>query len=470
MIATIALALASVARPNIVLFIVDDLGWSDTSVPMDGNLNPLNRRYRTPNLTALAKTGTVYKNAYAAAPVCTPSRTAVMTGKSPAKTHVTYWTLDGDTSAKDPVIDQPKWQWQGLQPKDGPFLPARLKAAGYHTVHVGKAHFGALGNFAADPKAIGFDVNIAGHAAGAPGSFFGTHRFKNANVRGTTESSVWDVPGLEPYHDQDVFLEEALALEAQKAIREAKKTGKPLFLHFACYAVHAPIMANHRYTDNYQGIDQTERAYATMVASSDAALGSVIDELKVQGMWHNTRLVFTSDNGGLSAHARGGPPNTHNAPLKSGKGSFYEGGVRVPLVVHTPGQSPRHESGPIIGTDLNSLIASWAGVPGAKPQKNPVYWHQPHFWGATGPGIEPFSAVRSGRFKLVYKHRSQSFELYDLEDDPSETTDLSPNNPKLVKTLADRLTGLLTNDRDQMPTVRSTGKQVPWPSEAAKAL
>ena len=267
-------------RPNILLFLVDDLGWQDTSVAFGEEESDFNRVYRTPHLESLVPESVMYTDAYAACPVCTPSRTAIMTGKSPVRTHITYWTLNGDMSANDEATTAPAWQWQGLEKDDAPFLPQLLADSGYRTIHVGKAHFGAIDTFAADPTEIGFQVKIAGHAAGGPGSFYGTQKFMASLRQGNEEKpAVWDVPGLEKYHGEDIYLTEALTLEARAALREAKANGKPFFMNFAPYAVHAPIMANNRYLGNYpESMDARERAYATMVETYDAALGDLIAE------------------------------------------------------------------------------------------------------------------------------------------------------------------------------------------------
>ena len=168
-------------QPNIVFVHVDDLGWQDTSVPMHVEPTPFNRRYHTPAMQRLADTGTVLTDNYAAAPVCTPSRTSLLTGQSPARTGITYWTLhrDRDTSRNHPVLQAPVWNMNGLDAEDVT-LPRLLRRAGYRTIHAGKAHFGAHGTPGADPMALGFEVNIAGHASGAPGSYLGRHRFMNS--------------------------------------------------------------------------------------------------------------------------------------------------------------------------------------------------------------------------------------------------------------------------------------------------
>jgi len=298
---------------------------------------------------------------------------------------------------------------------------------------------------------------------------------------------VWDVPGLEAYHGKECYLTEVLAAEACKAL-QAVPEGRPFFLHFTPYGVHAPIMANQRYLKNYEGLHPREAAYATMIETVDAALGAVLKQVEAMGATERTVVVFTSDNGGLSAHARGGERHTHNAPLRSGKGSSYEGGVRVPWVVAWPGvvrpgsvseqvvvthdltptlcaiADPSRSVGPLKvkdGKDLSSVLRG-GGLPGAERS---ILWHMPHFWGVNGPGIAPYSAVRQGRFKLIYFHGDRRLELYDLEEDISERRDLARSHHEVLVRMAGVLTARLKDAGAQMSIDKTTGKPVPWPDQ-----
>ncbi len=477
---------------------------------------------KTPNLERLAARGLRFSDAYAAAPVCTPSRTAIFTGQSPARTHITYWTLekDRDTSSRHARLDPPAWQVNGAQPT-GSELPQLLANAGYRTMHVGKAHFGARGTPGADPLNFGFDVNIAGHAAGAPGSFFGSDHFKDLarKERGKVApaeapASVWDVPGLERWHGENVWLDDALAREACGAITAAVAEQRPFFLNFCPYGVHTPIMEDPRFAADYPDLDPIERAYATMIAAVDDALGQIVARCESLGVLNDTIFIFTSDNGGLSAHARGTAPDgarahTHNAPLRSGKGSAYEGGLRVPFVVAGPGipheAAPR--TAPIIGTDLYPTILALAGasVPadraidgvdlsnywrgGPAPADRTMLFHQPHDWGPQGPGIEPFSAVRVGDWKLIWFHdgaRESSLsetspeemrdamriELYNLAEDLGEQRDLAGEvnfaTPRLMSIEA--LSRALADSNAQLPTNRATRKPVSPPAARTQPM
>ena len=489
-----ALDAPTVKRPHIVVAMIDDLGWQDVSVPFGPEATPFNQRYRTPNLARLAERGTLFTDGYAASPVCTPTRTAFMTGLHPGRTGITYWTLhaDRDNSTGHPRLTAPEWRLTGLDDTDIT-LAGLLDDAGYHTIHAGKAHFGAIGTPGADPTNLGFDVNIAGHAAGGPGSFHGIHDFGARKRQGGTGPSVWDVPGLEEYHGRDTHLTEAVTEKAVAALRAGVATGAPVFLHFAPYAVHAPIMPNHRYLHRYEGLHPTEAAYATMIESMDAGLGRILDTLDELGIADETIIVFLGDNGGLSAHARGGPPHVHNAPLRSGKGSAYEGGVRVPFAIALPGSADdgRRVATPVTAIDLLPTLAELAGVevpaaladrldgeslvplldadaPGTGPAADrPLVWTMPHQWGARGPGIEPFTAIRRGDWKLLWFHDGPRVELYDLAADLGETTDVSASHPEIVRELLADLDAWYADTGAARSIVTETGRPVPLPSASS---
>lgn len=487
-------------RPNIILFLVDDLGWQDTSVPLHTRTTPLNQRYRTPNLEKLAARGAKFTQAYAAAPVCTPTRTSILTGQSPARTHITYWTLHRDTDTSRPREDiaAPAWNMNGLS-QDDRSLARILRRIGYRTIHVGKAHFGAHDTSGADPRNLGFEVNIAGHASGGPASYDGLDHFTVAGRQGAAAhggASVWDVPDLEIYHGHDIYLTEALALEATRQIHRAAADNTPFFMNFAPYAVHAPIMANRKYLANYPDLDEREAAYATMVESVDAALGALVNALDETGQLDNTIILYTSDNGGLSAQARGAAPDgkmahTHNAPLRSGKGSAYEGGVRVPMVIAWPGvvEGPMTITTPVISYDLFPTIIALAGLqtdydpeidgrdltplltgrPELFDASRTLGWNQPHQWGADGPGIEPFTSLRAGDWKLIYFHAGRRFELYDLAKDIGEAKDLAAANPDKLKELAALMDAWIDTTGAQLSIDKKTGEQIERPGAAAEA-
>jgi len=482
--------------PNIVLFIVDDLGWQDVSVLMHTEQTGFNLRYRTPNLERLAARGVRFTSAYATSPVCTPTRASIMTGLHPARTRISDWTLhvDRDFSRKMKNLADPPWKREGTEP--GPdLLTERLRTAGYHTMHVGKAHFGAIGTPGSDPLKLGFDANVAGHAAGAPASHLGQKNYGNGPASAEGGKKIWAVPHLEDHHGTDRPLAEALTIEAEDLLTRAVERGQPFYLNFAHYAVHAPIQIDQRFVDRYleAGLDQTEAAYASMIEGVDDSLGRVMDRLEQLGAADSTLIVFYSDNGGLTAHARGKTPDgtgkdTHNRPLRSGKGSAYEGGVRVPMVVGWAGDGPQHpfaiprgttEATPILSTDFYPTFLELAGehastpdgtslVPlftGGGPLKTsrPMAFHYPHKWGPKGDGYEPFTAWREGRWRIVYLYESERWELHDLAADLGQTTDLMQTEPALAAGMQTALRGWMRDLDAQRPIDSATGEMVPVP-------
>ena len=478
--------------PNLILFLVDDLGWQDVSVPLGPEVTEFNRRYRTVHLEQLAAEGMRFTNAYASAPVCTPTRTSILTGQDPGRSQITYWILhrDKDTSRSHPQIAAPPWRLNGLSREDET-LPKLLKSVGYHTIHAGKAHFGAHDTSGADPKNLGFDVNIAGHASGGPGSFRGTDHFSVAGREGKlgSRTTVWDVPGLEKYHGEEIFLTEAITRETITALEEAVATDSPFYLSFCPYAVHTPIMANEKKLPTYSQLHRKEAAYATMIETVDDALGQILATLDRLGVADKTLIIFSSDNGGLSAHGRGGPRHTHNAPLRSGKGSAYEGGTRVPTIIRWPGivAAGSRSDTPIISQDFFATLLAAAGAKSSREEEidavdlsptlrgekqglaeRPLVWHQPHQWGASGPGIEPYTAIRRGHHKLIFFHAQPRFELYDLAADLGETDDLARSEPELVLSLAEEMERWFQDTGAQLSLNRATGAPIEGPLVAAR--
>ena len=481
--------------PNVVLFLVDDMGWQDTSVPFHAEVTPLNRRYKTPNMQRLADDGMKFTQAYACS-VCSPTRVSLMTGLNAARHRVTNWTLrfNASNDRKHATLEFPKWNVNGLCPKPGVprtvhavALPAVLRQAGYRTIHVGKAHFGAIGTPGVDPRNVGFDVNIGGHAAGGPGSYLGTQNFSAAWRNG---QPVWDVPGLDAYHGKDVFLTEALTIEANKAVDRAVAEEKPFFLYMAHYAVHVPFAEDKRFYQKYidAGLDPKEAMYAAMVEGMDKSLGDILDNLKRHGVADNTVVLFMSDNGGLSAssRARGGRPHTHNRPLSSGKGSAHEGGIRVPMIVKWPNVTKPGSACDqyVIIEDFFPTVLEIAGVkdfkqvggtidgvsfaPLLKQQEScsrdrALYWHFPNNWGPKGPGIGSTSTIRRGEWKLIYYHANGRYELFDLAKDLAEQHNLAREQPETRRRLAVQLREHLVAVDAQMPIDKRTGRPVPLP-------
>ncbi len=495
-------------RCNIVLVVIDDLGWQDTSVPFGPERSPFQDFYRTPCMENLAARGVRFSNAYAHC-VCSPTRVAIMTGQNPARHKVTNWILHADqetSGTRGPMGPPGDWRKEGIQPGE-PTLAARLQSAGYRTIIVGKAHWGAVGTEGSDPCRLGFDVNVAGHAAGAPGSYQGMDGYDNPDAAGKKSSkSVWAVPGLEKYHGSETHLTDALANEAIVRLQTAIDDDKPFFLYFAPYAVHTPIQPHRPLIENYlnreyQGtgiaIPEVEARYASMVEGVDAAIARIMLCLRDRNVADRTLIVITSDNGGLSAHARGTTPlgtnaNTHNHPLREGKGSAYDGGTRVPLIVSwaTPDSgSPLQKKVPIkagavseshvISEDLMPTLCRWAGVPvpagevdgvdftdslagnsadtNSAPGRSLVF-HYPHIWGPTnGHGYQPHSAIRQGDWKAIWFYESRTWELYNTADDIGESNDLAASQPGKLQELAADLIRILDERDARFPVDLSKG-------------
>lgn len=484
--------------PNIIVFMVDDMGWMDTSVPFYDSTMPLNKRYHTPNMERLAKEGMRFTNAYAQ-PVCTPTRVSYLTGMNAARTQITNWTSPNrntGTDAKDDQFEPLEWNRNGLSndPETRHALyatpfPALLKEKGYYTVQVGKAHWGSMGTPGANPYNLGFMVNIAGHSGGHPQSYLSEERY--GNMPGKAQPQA--VPDLEQYFNTGTFLTEALTLEAVKALETPIARKTPFFLNLAHYALHTPIMADDRFVQKYydMGLDSIEAKYASLVEGMDKSLGDIMDFLKRKAVEKNTVIIFMSDNGGLDHHQRGGPVNTHNFPLRSGKGSVYEGGIREPMLVKWAGVVKPNtiNCNPVIIEDFFPTILEIAGirnpkivqqtdgkslVPVLKNQHyvlpdRPLVFHYPHKWINLKPeeklGINYYSALRYGQWKLLYNMRTSTFELYDLTRDISEQHDLSISYPDQVKQMAQLLGETLKERNALMPVLRATQTTVPYPDE-----
>lgn len=481
-------------RPNIIVFLVDDMGWMDTSVPFADQVMPLNKRYKTPNMERLAKEGAKFTNAYAT-PVCTPSRISMVTGMNAAHHHVTNWTspkANTPTDAKDEEFLPATWNINGWSNSANTpsaiyatTFPQLLKDAGYFTIHVGKAHWGSYGTPGSNPYNLGFMVNVSGHSAGHPASYYGKDNF------GNLKGSINAVPDLQEYYDTNTFLTDALTLEAIKAMQAPIKNKQPFYLNMAHYAVHAPIMADNRYLQKYldAGLDTIEAKYASLVEGMDKSLGDIMDYLQEAKVDKNTIIIFMSDNGGLSlSPPRGDTPFTHNLPLKSGKGAVYEGGIREPMLVKWPGVTkPSSTIGkPVIIEDFFPTILEMASlknyhtiqqvdgksfVPLLKGDKvddveRLFIWHYPNKWQVEDYlGINYKSAIREGDWKMIYNMRNGSKELYNLKMDIGETQNLKDKYPEKVKSLSELLSGKLRKWQSPMPIVKATGKPVSLPDE-----
>lgn len=438
---------AEAKRPNFVFILVDDLGWAD--VGCFGS-----KYYSTPNIDKLAGQGMRFTDAYAACAVCSPTRASIMTGKYPARLHLTDW-IPGEGDAPAHPLRIP--EWRKYLPLEEVTIAEALKPAGYICASIGKWH---LGGPQFNPEHQGFDLNIAGGDIGHPASYFWPY-----------EGKTHTVPGLKTGGSAGEYLTDRLTVAAERFIEQNKD--RPFFLYLPHYAVHRPLEAKPAVTAKYQGKappgGQTNAVYAAMIESVDDSVGRIQRKLEALGLAGNTVVVFMSDNGGLW------PQSTSNAPLRAGKGYPYEGGIREPLLIKWPGTARPGTtcSVPVSSVDFFPTLVEMAGVrlPGpvdgrslvpllkgtASLSREALFWHYPHYWG--GPRVQPYGAVRAGDWKLIEFYEDMRAELYNLKDDLSETRDLARAQPGK----AAELRALLHNWREsvdaQMPAPKGDLKR-----------
>jgi len=445
-------------KPNVVFILVDDLGYHDLGYT-GSNL------YETPNIDALAARSFNFINGYAASRVCSPSRAAIMTGKSPARVGITDWI--GAKTGTD---------WRSLNHEDK-LLPAEyihqlpaneitmaeaFKESGYNTFFAGKWHLGDEGSH---PENHGFDINIGGYHAGSPfGGYF----------------SPYDNPKMKDGENGENL---SLRLANETAEFMTKNSSQPFFAFLSFYAVHGPIQTTAEKWDKYQskvkakGIDnngfemervlpirkkQDNPVYAGLIETMDDAVGIVLSKLRELGIDKNTIVVFTSDNGGV---ASGDSYSTSNAPLRGGKGYQWEGGIKEPFLIFVPNKAPKVVETPVIGMDFYPTLLALTGieekpnqhkdginlkplVDGLTIKKRDLYWHYPHYGNQGG---EPSSIVREGEWKLIHYWEDGRNELYNLKKDPSEEKDLVIKKVKLVDAMEEKLMAWLDQSNAQIP-------------------
>ena len=421
-----ARSMARSGRPNVVFILIDDLGWMDLAC--QGN-----RLVETPHLDWLAGQGMRFTDAYAAAPVCSPTRAAILTGKSPARLRIT-----------NHIPDRPQFT-----PPDATLLPApmrdhlplsevtlaeRLQAAGYATGFFGKWHLAGNGDSSLYPDRQGFDLNIGGCAFGGPPTFFDPYR----------------IPTL-PDRRPGEYLPDRLVDEASRFMQAQRD--RPFFLCLWTYTVHWPMEAPRALLDKYadrKGRGLNDSRYGAMIEAMDAAVGRLLAELDRLELTNDTLLVFTSDNGGFAGVS-------DNRPLRAAKGHLYEGGIRVPLIVRWPGVvAPATTSDvPVISMDFYPTLLEAAGVPLA-PDESPdgvsllpllkqsgplardaICFHYPNY--AWHRSNRLGSAIRSKQYKLIEHFDDDTVELYDLKNDPGETRNLRDDQRALATQLQTRL-------------------------------
>lgn len=435
--------------PNIVFILADDLGWADLSCYGS-------TFYETPNLDKLAAQGMRFTDAYAACSVCSPTRASIMTGKYPARLHLTDYF--GAPPPRNQKLVTP--EIQQFLPLEEFTVAEALKEGGYKTGFIGKWHLGDEPKYYPDQQ--GFDVNIAGCGKGHPKTYFSPYR----------------IPMLED-GPQGEYLTHRLTDEALKFIEQSKD--KPFFLYLSHYAVHTPIQAEAALVEKYKlkaeklppgkPGQQRNPEYAAMVEGIDQGIGRIMEKLKSLGLEENTVILFTSDNGGLAElrnlQGNPGPWPTSNLPLRAGKGWPYEGGVREPLLVKWPGvvKPGSVANAPVISTDYYPTLLQIAGLPprpeqhcdgqsivpvlqgGVEPGR-PLFWHYPHYCGSRGG---PNGAVRLGDFKLLQWYEDMRVELFDLKNDLGEQTDLAAKMPAKADELRKALEAWRISVNAEMP-------------------
>lgn len=446
---------------NVVFILADDLGWSDLAC-YGADL------HESPNLDSLAETGVRFTQAYSASPVCTPTRASILTGKHPARLHMTIWHEASQNPPTDRKLIPPITV--GDLPHKEFTLAEAFREAGYQTAHVGKWHLGTGGWY---PETHGFDWNIGGTHWGAPPTFFHPYR-------GMFNTEYRYVPRLEGGREGE-YLTDRLTDEALKFIEQAGDS--PFFLNLSYHSPHTPIEAKPEDVEYFRGKLRDEYhhqnpTYAAMVRSLDANVGRILGGLDRLRIADRTAVVFASDNGGYIGNFRGTGVVTSNFPLRSGKGSLYEGGIRIPFMAKVPDLTSKGGecSAPISTTDLYPTLLEIAGVgtdeakagvldgrsiahlfrdPGASQMEAPLYFHYPHYYHA--PETSPVSAVRKGDWKLIRFYEEDRVELYNLAEDPSESKDAASVQDQVAADLDAELARWLKQVDAQLPTPNTGG-------------
>ena len=410
-------------RSNVLFVLMDDLGWRD--------LGPYGNLFiDTPNINRFAEQSVRFTNAYAACPVCSPTRASIMTGKYPARLHLTDW-----------IPGRKQWPTAKLLvPKFNQFLPSTdrtiaeaLSPRGYRTAAIGKWHMGGEGHL---PTDRGFGKNIAGTAAGSPPTYFGP----------------LELPGLTLKPGE--FLTQRLSDEGARFMGADKRT--PFFLYQAHFTVHLPLQAREEVIAKYRkrDIGDVNAVYCAMVESADDSMGQLLKALDDSGQADNTIVIFFSDNGAVRYQGKQTKPISNNAPLRAGKGHLFEGGIREPLMIRWPGitRPGTLVDEPVSSIDFFPTICEAADVPagtvdgtsllpilrGGRAAQRPLFWHYPHY---SDQGGRPAGAVREGDWKLIEFYEDGRLELFHLVNDPGEQRNLvraeSGRAKKLHALLAD---------------------------------
>lgn len=418
----LALAQPQAARPNIVFILADDLGWRDLACYG-------NEHHSTPHIDRLATEGARFTQAYAASPVCSPTRASILTGRWPARAGITDWIPGRPSPERGPLLTPATARQLRLEEVT---LAELLRLSGYRTAHIGKWHLGGAGFLPADQ---GFDLNVAGTDGGSPPRsarpYFGP----------------FELPGLKAGEGE--FLTEKLTAEAVRFIEQNRQN--PFFLLLSHFTVHIPLSAPQELVDHHRARagGRYHPVYAAMVETLDQSVGRVSEALEHAGLARNTIVVLFSDNGGLCFEGTSKERVTSNAPLRAGKGHLYEGGIRVPFLLRYPGVARAGAviDAPVSSIDLLPTLCGAAGIRarsadgasllpllrGEPAHPRQLFWHYPHY---SNQGGEPASAIRDGDWKLIEFYHGGRRELYNLRNDAGETRNLAPSQQALVKKLS----------------------------------
>jgi arylsulfatase A-like enzyme len=443
--------------PNVILILADDLGWADLGC-YGADL------HETPHLDRFAQTAMRFTNAYAAASICSPTRASILTGKHPARLGMTIWH---EGAMRKPerhrkLVPAPS---EANLPLGETTLGEILHDAGYVTAHVGKWHLGTAEYY---PENQGFDFNIGGTLWGAPPTYF----FPYQGAFGKEREARY-VPGLGG-GKQGEYLTDRLTDEAVTIIEQNAE--RPFFLNLWHHAVHTPVEAKAEAVERHRskvvaGMHHQCPEYAAMVESLDQSVGRILQKLDDLKIAEQTIVIFASDNGGYISPWGSLKQLTDNSPLRSGKGSLYEGGIRVPLIVRYPGLTPAGKAcnEPVCTTDFYPTLLEALGLsgnaehnrdvdgvslvallkdPGTRLGRKALYFHYPHYYATTSP----VSAVRAGRWKLLEYFETGTVELYDLKVDLAETTDLSQSMPDRAAELRAQLHAWRKSIGARLPT------------------
>ena len=441
---------------NFVFILIDDMGWTDLACYGS-------KFYETPNIDKLASEGVRFTDAYAACPVCSPTRGSILTGRYPASTGVTDW-LPGFSTRPDHKVLQAKTLQQ--LPLSEVTIAEALKPHGYVSASIGKWHLGGPKYF---PDQQGFDVNVGGTSAGMAKSHFCPESYGATHLKG---------PDGE-------YLADRLTREAEGFIE--KNRDNPFFLYLAHYAVHIPIEGRPDLVEKFKskakdGELHANWQYAAMVESVDESVGRVLKKLEDCGIADRTVIIFTSDNGGLCTESRAAGVAMSNLPLRQGKAYLYEGGIRVPLAIKWPGVTRPKQTcyEPVSSVDFLPTIMEMAGVKQhsgpaldgvslapllkrtGKLNRDAIYWHYPHYCISENPvpmipsdgkiGGRPSGAIRSGDYKLIEFYEDGRTELYNLKDDIGEQHDLAREKPEKAAEMRDMFAKWRESVGAKMPT------------------